>query len=137
MTTKDDIYAQIESVRQYVNTSLDNLKASISELEEGGGDGDTGPITATFTITSSKTLAHFVHGFNNAPKKLGGPFPIMMIYPSEVIIDGRIKFLEGDTVPVYPTRVKADGGTFFYKIAQELVAGTVLYLRSSDGVLIE
>jgi len=96
---------------------------------------DAPETNAVLEITVAKALAHFEYDQNDKG------FPIMMIYPSESIVEGRIKFFEGDTPEVDPTVIKADGEKRFYKLLGEFkdaegnIIAEPLYLNAVTGTL--
>jgi len=129
MTTKQDILAMANGLQAQAN-ELVRLIETWDEKEQ-----PPDAVTVLFAVKSDRALARFIYGWNSAPKSKGGPFPIMQIYPGDSITEGRVKYLKGTNVRIFPPVVKADGGENYYEIASSPVAGVRLFVRASDGVL--
>jgi hypothetical protein len=88
------------------------------------------PAYKIYTVNNGeKSLANFINKHNDAG------FPVMMIYPKETILEGRITFGGGKQIKVEPVPVKGDGNSYWYKIVEELVEGVPLYLNASKGTV--
>lgn len=112
--------------------TLEQIEAKL----KGGDPLPPEPVTRMFEVTAEKSNARFAWK-TNANGRM-----IPQIYPADnALVKDRVQFVKGMRVNVFPDVIKADGGTPYYRIADEVNKGGVwikipLYLMAEDGRIV-